>query len=121
MNVWEEVSQDVRHRRLSPIGETRWWAKDAALSKVFGKFGDPEKCLIDLIVTLMAIMDQEKVPHRQCERRQTVAAKCDIFLRGLVEYIKDGLVSFDLPSSLDGLRIELASRVDRHIQGRRLE
>ncbi|KAJ3594678.1 hypothetical protein NHX12_003985 [Muraenolepis orangiensis] len=80
MNVGEEVSQDVRHRRLSPIGETRWWAKDAALSKVFGKFGDPEKGLyIDLIVTLMAIMDQEKV-------KPTVRAKANGYVEALLKY-----------------------------------
>lgn len=46
------------------------------------------------------------------------AAQCDAFLAGLAEYIKDELVSYDLPSSLDGL-IELTSRFDRHIQARR--
>ncbi|TWW62375.1 hypothetical protein D4764_04G0010220 [Takifugu flavidus] len=35
-------------------------------------------------------------------------------------YIKDALVSFDLPPSLDGL-IELTSRLDRRIQARRRE
>ncbi len=35
MNVWEKKTQDPHHRRLSSIGETRWWAKDAALKKVF--------------------------------------------------------------------------------------
>lgn len=56
MNAWEDVSKDVRHRRLSPIGETRWWAKDAALTTVFGKFGDPEGCLyINLVVTLKTL------------------------------------------------------------------
>ena len=33
---WEEISKDKHHRRLCPIGQTRWWAKDQALSKVFG-------------------------------------------------------------------------------------
>ncbi len=28
MNVWEQRSKDTRHRRLSTIGERRWWAKD---------------------------------------------------------------------------------------------
>ena len=48
------------------------------------------------------------------------AAQCDAYLRGLADYIKDELVSFDLPNSLDGL-IELTSRMDRRIQTRRRE
>ncbi|KAJ3604142.1 hypothetical protein NHX12_028883 [Muraenolepis orangiensis] len=40
------------------------------------------------------------------------AAQCDVFLTGLADYVKDELVPFDLPTSLDGL-IELASRVDQ--------
>lgn len=48
------------------------------------------------------------------------AAQCDAFLNGLAPYVKDELVSFDLPSSLDGL-IELTSRLDRRIQARRRE
>ena len=47
-------------------------------------------------------------------------AQCDAYLRGLAAYIKDELVSFDLPNSLDGL-IELTSRMDRRIQTRRRE
>ncbi len=42
MQKWEEKSQDKHHRRLCPIGPTRWWAKNQALSKVFGCFGNPQ-------------------------------------------------------------------------------
>lgn len=28
MQKWEEMSNDRRHRKLAPIGATRWWAKD---------------------------------------------------------------------------------------------
>ncbi|TWW68257.1 hypothetical protein D4764_19G0000550 [Takifugu flavidus] len=48
------------------------------------------------------------------------AAQCDAFRNGLAPYIKDALVSYDLPPSLDGL-IELTSRLDRRIQARRRE
>ncbi len=48
------------------------------------------------------------------------AAQCDAFLNGLAPYVKDELVSFDLPNSLDGL-IELTTRLDRRIQARRRE
>lgn len=58
MNMWEKVSDDKRHRRLSPIGETRWWAKDQALSKIFGCFGNPDNALfVDLIITLKRIVE----------------------------------------------------------------
>ena len=58
MNMWEKVSDDKRHRRLSPIGETRWWAKDQALSKIFGCFGNPDNALfVDLIITLRRIVE----------------------------------------------------------------
>ena len=48
------------------------------------------------------------------------AAQCDAFLMGLADYIKDELISYDLPTTLDGI-IELASRIDRPIQARQQE
>ena len=48
------------------------------------------------------------------------AAQCDAFLMGLADYIKDELISYDLPTTLDGI-IELASRIDRRIQARQWE
>lgn len=62
MKMWEEVSDDRRHRRLSPIGETRWWAKDQALSKIFGCFGNPDNALyVDLILTLKRIVEDMSI------------------------------------------------------------
>lgn len=59
MSVWESESQDQRHKRLSPVGETRWWPKDAALRKVFGSFAHPNNShYVDVILTLTAIQDQ---------------------------------------------------------------
>ncbi|KAK9513191.1 hypothetical protein VZT92_026747 [Zoarces viviparus] len=46
-------------------------------------------------------------------------AQCDAYLLGLADYIKHELISTELPTSLDRL-IETTSRVDRHIQVRRL-
>ena len=48
------------------------------------------------------------------------AAKCDAFLMGLADYIKDELISYEPPTTLDGI-IELASRIDRRIQARQRE
>ncbi|KAF7645916.1 hypothetical protein LDENG_00196740 [Lucifuga dentata] len=49
-----------------------------------------------------------------------MAALCDAFLNGLADYIKDELVSHDLPTTLDGL-IELTTHIDLRIQARRCE
>lgn len=45
VNIWEKESHDKRHRRIAPIGETRWWAKHDALNKIFGSFGKPQDSL----------------------------------------------------------------------------
>lgn len=47
-------------------------------------------------------------------------ALVDAFLHSLADYIKDELVSFEAPTTLDGA-IELAVRIDRRIQARRRE
>ncbi|KAI3353832.1 hypothetical protein L3Q82_005047 [Scortum barcoo] len=44
--------------------------------------------------------------------------RCNTFLRGLGEYLKDELVSYELPSSFDEL-VKLATYIDGHIQARR--
>lgn len=62
MSMWEKVSDDRRHRRLSPIGETRWWAKDQALSKIFCCFGNSDNALfVDLIITLNRIVEDMSI------------------------------------------------------------
>lgn len=53
MNVWEEVSEDSRHRRIAQIEE------DQALCKVFGHFGNPEGALFIELVTTMAKMEKD--------------------------------------------------------------
>lgn len=56
MKLWEETSEDRRHRRLDVIGETRWWAKDEALRKVFGSFAKPDRALYtDVVITMERI------------------------------------------------------------------
>ncbi|RXN32369.1 SCAN domain-containing 3-like protein [Labeo rohita] len=56
MKLWEENSEDKRHRRLGVIGEMRWWAKDEALRKVFGRFAKPDNALYtDLVITMEKI------------------------------------------------------------------
>ena len=52
------------------------------------------------------------------ERNQ--AAQCNAFLMVLADYIKDELISYDLPTTLNSI-IELTSRIDRRIQTRQRE
>jgi len=44
MQKWHDITAESvnRQRRLCPIGQTRRWAKDAALRNVFGCFGKNE-------------------------------------------------------------------------------
>ncbi|CAM4569084.1 unnamed protein product [Leuciscus chuanchicus] len=85
MKMWEEVSDDKRHRRLSPIGETRWWAKDQALSKIFGCFGNPDNVLyVDLIITLKRIVEDMSIKaHVRARAKGYMESqlKHEIFLR----------------------------------------
>lgn len=47
---------NCRKKRLSPIGKTRWWAKDAALRKVFGELNNHESgTYLQLIMVLHEI------------------------------------------------------------------
>lgn len=48
------------------------------------------------------------------------AALVDAFLHGLADYIKDALVAYDLPLTLDEV-IKLAVRLDLRVQARRRE
>lgn len=58
VGVWETESQDKRHKRISPIGETRWWAKHDALRKISGNYGRPHGGLfVEVVSTLSAIMN----------------------------------------------------------------
>ena len=42
MDIWAElVKEPGDTRRLNTIGTTRWWSKDALLTKIFGNFDDP--------------------------------------------------------------------------------
>lgn len=56
MGIWREISNDPQKRSLQTIGETRWWAKEVALNKVFGNFGNTKECLyIDVLQSLFII------------------------------------------------------------------
>nr|XP_054590119.1 52 kDa repressor of the inhibitor of the protein kinase-like [Nothobranchius furzeri] len=81
VNLWEKQTQEkARHRRLSPICETRWWAKHDALQKIFGHFGKPEDGLfLDVVLTLEAIEKREK-------EKPAVRAKARGFKESLLKH-----------------------------------
>lgn len=56
MKLREETCEEMRHRRLGVIGETRWWARDETLRKVFGSFANPDHALHADVVITMALM-----------------------------------------------------------------
>ena len=62
------------------------------------------------------------IDFRTLARRSewNAAAVVDAFFHGLADYIKDELVSHDLPESLDEA-VALAVRIDRRVQARRRE
>ncbi|KAL6465094.1 hypothetical protein MHYP_G00252270 [Metynnis hypsauchen] len=82
MNVWEKESQDKRHERLSPIGETRWWAKHDALKKVYGAFGHHEKGLYVDLLALSVIRDQASM-------KTTVRVRARSFTEALLSCTND--------------------------------
>lgn len=72
----------VHHQRLAPIGETRWWAKDDSLRKVFGNFGNPDRALyIDVLQTLAIILEEVGVTVKP-----VVRAKARGYIELLLKY-----------------------------------
>lgn len=62
MAVWDKnLSSNIRHKRLKMIGETRWWAKEEALRKVFGSSDSDQNALyVEVLVSLCDIEDTTK-------------------------------------------------------------
>lgn len=54
MAVWDKnLTSDIKHRRLKLIGETRWWAKEEAIRKIFGTLDNDNNGLyIEVLVSL---------------------------------------------------------------------
>ncbi|XP_050500714.1 uncharacterized protein LOC114327646 [Diabrotica virgifera virgifera] len=62
MGYWLDIGNNARSQKLQLIGETRWWSKEAALSKIFGNFNEPNKALyVDLIDILNTIENSQKI------------------------------------------------------------
>lgn len=80
MNVWENESQVKHQKRLSPIGETRWWAKGNALRKVFGLFANTHNCLyVDIVLALTAIQE---------DMTMKITARIQAEINQLINYIQ---------------------------------
>lgn len=60
MAVWSKATRsDVKHRKLQLIGETRWWAKEEALNKIFGSIKSTDCLYIELLISLYEIETSE--------------------------------------------------------------
>lgn len=55
MDIWEALLSPGDHRRLNLAGQTRWWAKDAALTKIFGPTDAKDK---SLYITLIEALEK---------------------------------------------------------------
>nr|XP_047127725.1 uncharacterized protein LOC124808594 [Hydra vulgaris] len=80
MNMWNYFNKDNKRKKLNIIGETRWWAKDAILKKIFGNYNNPKDGLfVELILTLNEISLK---PNFKAEIRQ----KAKYFIDSLTKY-----------------------------------
>ena len=77
MQKWGKMSQDKHCRRLCT---TRWWAKDQAVRKVFGCFGNPQGALfLEVLMTLHTVVDDRT-------QQPTVRAKAKGFTEGVLRH-----------------------------------
>ena len=77
MDVWRSKST---RQRICTIGETRWWSKYSALTKVFGYFNNPDNCLyVELITSLEEICDNTNI-------KPEARLKASGFMEGLCKY-----------------------------------
>ncbi|KAL4142010.1 hypothetical protein QTP88_004542 [Uroleucon formosanum] len=68
MNKWHENS---KYKFISCIGDTRWWAKNRCLTKVFGTYLNPNECLyVEIIQTLNEIYESNLL--KMCALKQNV-------------------------------------------------
>ncbi|KAL4144029.1 hypothetical protein QTP88_006266 [Uroleucon formosanum] len=56
--ICSDLSRYKTKDMICTIGETGWWSKDSALTKVFGYFNNPDNCLfVELITSLEEICE----------------------------------------------------------------
>lgn len=103
---------------------TSFQAFSAELRKVFGvasRGPDSAGGLLNLRQGGRTVADYS-IDFRTQARQSSwnSAAQCDAYLLGLESYVKDELVSYELPTTLEEL-IDLTTRLDRRIQTRQDE
>lgn len=78
MNIWEQSKESGNRKRLSTIGETRWWSKDTALRKIFGSSTSVDSALyVNLILTLSTIQsDQHFKPDVRVKAKAYIESLC---------------------------------------------
>lgn len=59
MDIWVSSLPSNDNRRLNLIGQTRWWAKDTALTKIFGPTGNVEKSLYLVLITTLEKIEND--------------------------------------------------------------
>jgi hypothetical protein len=80
MDIWEQTKEDGNTKKLSTIGETRWWSKDTALKKIFGSFSNFDSALyVTVIITLATIQQNLKF-------KPEVRVKAIAYLESLCKY-----------------------------------
>lgn len=76
MDVLIDKQQNSKQQRLHVIGETRWWAKESALKKVFGNFDEPNSSIfIKLICALQEIASSGSFNAKVRDTAQTLLDK----------------------------------------------
>lgn len=66
MNIWKEISENehenIRHKRLQTISDTRWTAKQTYVKIIFGFYGVVEDAMYpDIIIALSKISRKETI------------------------------------------------------------
>lgn len=68
------------NRRLQSIGETRWWGKEIALNRIFGKINDPSKGMyIEVILALSDVINSDNF-------KPDIKVKADHMRTSLLKY-----------------------------------
>lgn len=84
MNIWRDISENehenIRHKRLQSISDTRWTAKQTAVNRIFGSYGKFNDVMYpDLIIALSKISKNESF-------KPDIRSKANNLLTPLLKY-----------------------------------
>lgn len=84
MNIWRNISENnnenIRHKRLQQIGDTRWTSKQTAVNRIFGMCGMYDEAMYpDLIIALSKICSKESFTP-------DIRTKASNLLKALLKY-----------------------------------